>query len=84
MNTPNTPAGLLPSYDSEDCRYTTLDLCIKSALAQHYSTFVIYVIAFFVEPGNEFLQYYWTTEAYANSRNDLPGRYYFTVTTTPR
>jgi len=63
--------------------YSTLELCLDSGLA-HINTFVVYKINQLTFTGRELFGYYWVDEPYANSHDDLPGKYYCTVTNTPR
>jgi len=63
--------------------YKSLELCIDSALAQ-ITTFVVYKVYKPDPLGYLASYYYWIDEPYANSHNDLPGKYYCTVTNTPR
>ena len=63
--------------------YNSLELCIDSGLAQ-INTFVVYKVPKFSQYCRETSRYYWVDEPYANSHDDLPGKYYCTVTNTPR
>jgi len=63
--------------------YASLGACVESAMSHSFSTFVVYRVPNATLNSRAY-DYYWTSEDYANSHDNMKGKYYCTVTTTPR